>query len=76
MTNHLPNDDKPSQKVKAGRDAEVVGGDKITSTNISVWISFLLIGVLASGGIAWAINAGWLTKSGNPQQPSPQLSSN
>ena len=68
MTNRSP-DNRPLQK--AGRNAEFVGRDKITTTNVSVWISFLLVGFLALGGIgiAWAINTGWLRGSGNPQQP-------
>jgi hypothetical protein len=68
MANRSP-ENRPLQKVNAGKNAEVVGRDKITTTNISVWISFLLTGVLAFGGIAWAINAGWLRGSGNPQLP-------
>jgi hypothetical protein len=71
-----PSDDRLVQKVEAGRDAEVVGRDKIITTttnakttNISIFISFLLVGILALGGIAWAINTGWLRGSGNLQQP-------
>ncbi|WP_073069412.1 hypothetical protein [Phormidesmis priestleyi] len=71
MTNNRP-DERPVQQVKAGRNAEVIGGNKIASTRVNVWIPFFLFGVLASGGLAWAVNSGWLTGSGNPQQSSPQ----
>ncbi|MBF2025304.1 MAG: hypothetical protein IGS48_00860 [Oscillatoriales cyanobacterium C42_A2020_001] len=66
-----PPGNKRSQKAKAGRDVKMWGRDQITSTNISLWIPFFLIGILALGGL-WAVNAGWLTRSGNPQQGAPQ----
>jgi hypothetical protein len=84
MKNHSP-DNQPLQN--AGRDADIVGKDKITagrdnitagrdnitSTNINIWMPFLLVGVLALGGVAWAINTGFLRDSGNPQQPNSSL---
>lgn len=70
MTNYPPGN-KRSQKVIAKRNGELVGRDKVISTNISFWIPFFLIGILALGGL-WAVNAGWLTRSGNPQQGAPQ----
>lgn len=74
MTNPLP-ENKQSQKVEAGRNATVVGRDYTRTTNISFWISFFLIGVLALGGLAWALNfiQGGANQGGNPTQ-APQSS--
>jgi hypothetical protein len=49
MTDYPPGN-KRSQKVIAKRNGELVGRDKIVSTNISLWIPFFLIGILALGG--------------------------
>lgn len=74
MTNPLP-ENKQSQKAKAGRDATIVGRDYTRTTNISFWISFFLIGVVALGGLAWALNFGLIRDSGNPQAPQPNVTS-
>jgi hypothetical protein len=75
MTSPQP-DNKQSQKVKAGRDGAIVGRDSIHTTNINLWVSFFLIGVVALGGLAWAINVGLIGKSGNPNQaPQPSATS-
>jgi hypothetical protein len=73
MTNPLPEEQR-SQEAKAGRDATIVGGNYIRTTNISLWVSFFVVGVVALGGLAWALNfAGSIRGSGNPQQ-APQSS--
>lgn len=60
---------KVSQKAASGGRIQQIGGNYTNTTNISFWISFLLMGVLALGGLAWALNiAGWMGNSGNPQQ--------
>ena len=50
MENESP-DPQTSQNVKAGRNATVVGRDYKTSTtiNLTLWISIILIGLLAVG---------------------------
>jgi hypothetical protein len=74
MTNPLP-ENKRSQKAKVGRDATIVGRDYTHTTNISLWVSFFLIGVVALGGLAWAFNVGLIRNSGNPQVPQPNVTS-
>lgn len=62
---------KVSQTAKAGGSVNQTGGNYTNTTNISLWISFLLIGVLALGGLAWALNIAKIFEgSGNPQQTS------
>jgi len=45
------------------------------SNNINIWVSFLAVGVLALGGLAWALNIGSLQNSGNPNQSQPSVTS-
>lgn len=60
-----------SQEAQAGGNVQQVLGNYTNTTNISLWISFLLIGVLALGGLAWALNIAKIFEgSGNPQQTS------
>jgi hypothetical protein len=63
------------QSQKAGRDGIQVGRDYTSTTNVSIWISFFVISILALGGLAWALNAGLINNPQNTQesQPNPSL---
>ncbi len=52
MTTPSPNE-RPNQKLTAGRDATQVGGNYQQTTNFN--FVFLIIGVLALGGLAWGL---------------------
>jgi preprotein translocase subunit SecF len=73
MANRSPNN-KRLQKGEAGRDLVQVGENytntttHTSNTTLNLWVSFFLIGVLALGGLAWALNVGLIKGSGNPQQ--------
>jgi hypothetical protein len=67
MTNQQPSEHH-SQKAKAGRDATIVGRDYTSSKTVNFWIPLVFLGVIAFGALAWAVNAGLLNGSGNPQQ--------
>lgn len=60
---------KVSQEAKAGGRVQQIAGNYTNTTNIS----FLLVGVLALGGLAWALNIGKITGENSQQtsQPSP-----
>ncbi|MEO1211391.1 MAG: hypothetical protein AAFX78_17855 [Cyanobacteria bacterium J06638_20] len=58
------------QEVKSGKNAVVVGRDYVSSTKVNIWMPLFIMSVLVIGGLAWALNAGLLKDSGNPQQTS------
>jgi uncharacterized iron-regulated membrane protein len=75
MAKNQPN--KPqNQKAIAGRDAHIVGGDYTnTSTNtINLWVPLLLIGILAFGGLSWALVVGNNQGGQTPQVEQQKLS--
>lgn len=72
MKNPQPSN-KRLQIVNAGRDGTNIGGNSTQTTNISLWVSFFVIGVMALGGLAWAFNVGLIRNSGNPQAPQPNV---
>lgn len=77
MTSQLPNNDDSShnsvtQTANAGGKVFQAGRDYNHSSNVNIWASFFLFGVLAFGGLAWAFNVGNIQNGGNPQQQSPQ----
>ncbi|NEP11460.1 MAG: hypothetical protein F6K14_14860 [Symploca sp. SIO2C1] len=40
-----------NQKIKAGRDAKVVGGNYTKTTNVNIWL--MIVGVIATGSMVW-----------------------
>ena len=87
MQNQLPNnklsqESEPSKRVEqiaeaqgdiyqSARDLHYESKTSANTTNVNLWISFFLIGIVALGGLAWALNLGSLKGSGNPQLPQP-----
>ncbi|NEP60152.1 MAG: hypothetical protein F6K31_24645 [Symploca sp. SIO2G7] len=71
---------KNNYKIKAGKNAQVVGGNYTNTTNISLWISLIIVGVLGVGtlvllGIRVFGNSIELKLDHNQQQPSPASTS-
>ena len=70
MTSNNGNDDKPLSKQwgKAGRDNQIVGGNytNTTSVNVSVWISIVVIIIVALGSYVLFNPDGFLPPSNHP----------
>ncbi len=45
------NKNKVTQKIKAGRDAKVVGGNETNTIKINIWL--MIVGVIAAGSMVW-----------------------
>jgi hypothetical protein len=59
---------------QSARDLHYRSEISTRSTNVNLWISFFLIGILALGGLAWALNVGGLIKGyGSPQVVQPSV---
>lgn len=70
---HLPSEqERSSQSVHAGKNATVVGRDfsSTTNFNFTIWV----VGVLALGGLAWAIYTGRISNPINTTPVQPQSS--
>ncbi|NJN88759.1 MAG: hypothetical protein HC881_23835 [Leptolyngbyaceae cyanobacterium SL_7_1] len=48
-------DPKPNQHAQAGRDVTQAGNDIISTRTTNFNFVFILIGILALGGIAWGV---------------------
>jgi hypothetical protein len=73
MTQQKPEDHgyKADLRAKAGRNANLTGRDNINNTNI--YIPLFIIGIVALGGLAWALTVGLNNHGQNPQSGQPQL---
>ena len=59
----------PSQKANnKGGNVTQVGRDYTNTTSVNFFMSFFIIGVLALGGLAWAINMGLIGGSENKKE--------
>ena len=59
----------PSQKASnQGGNVTQVGRDYTNTTSTNFFMSFFIIGVLALGGLAWAINVGLFGDSKNNKE--------
>ncbi len=66
---------KTNYKIKAGKNAQVVGGN-LNTTNINLWISLIIVGVIGVGSLVLLDirvfgNSIELKLDHNQQQPSP-----
>ena len=74
--NEQTSNHSPSQKASNQRgNVTQVGRDYTNTTNLSFVASFFIIGVLALGGLAWALNVGLNQNPSNPILKPQQSSS-